>query len=179
MNQFDEFTLNEYLDGTLDEDTRQQVEQWLAESDAAQAMLAELQDTFSALDSLADVPLARDLSAAIVANIEGEETTVIPSWVRWLAGLQLIATIALSVALWPKWQPWLDAGRTALTLTFSQIEIPQINLGHQITVWITAVSQQIQLNAPTFELPTSQWGLLLALAFLAWLAGNRLLFIEE
>ncbi|KAA3660011.1 MAG: hypothetical protein DWQ04_20660 [Chloroflexi bacterium] len=179
MNQFDEFTLNEYLDGTLDAVSRQQVEQWLAESEEAQAMLADLQLAFSALGSLADAPLANDLSAAIVAQIEGEETAVMPAWVRWLAAIQLVAAIGMSFVLWPKWQPWLSAGRTALSTAFSQITMPQFDIGAQVMVWITAVSQQIQFTPPTIDLATNQWGLLLALAFLAWLAGNRLLFTEE
>ena len=179
MNQFDEFTLNEYLDGSLDEMTRQQVEQWLSESAEARAILAELQLTFSAMENLEDIPLEFDLSAAIVAQIEGEETAVFPTWARWVAGIQLIAAVSIAIAMWPIWQDWFSTQQTALSIAIAQFEFPTFTFWQQLSVWLTDMWQQIQIIPPTIDLATNQWSWLLALAFLAWIAGNRLLFSEN
>lgn len=179
MNQFNESILNEYLDGTLDESTHQQVEQWLAESEAARNMLADLQLAFSALSNLDDVPLTNDLASLIMAEIEGVETAVFPTWVRWLASIQLVAAVGLVVAYWPSWQQQFSASREIIYSLIININWPQIAIGEQIMDWGTAVWQQLQFNPPILNLATSQWSLLLVLAFLAWLAGARLLFSEE
>lgn len=49
MKEFNDDLLQEYLDGTLDDNTRQAVEAHLASSPAARAQLAELEVLFSSL----------------------------------------------------------------------------------------------------------------------------------
>mgnify|MGYP002625936686 CR=1 FL=1 len=88
MKDFNEDLLHEYLDGTLDDETRQAVEAHLANSPAAQAQLAELEALFSRLDALPELPLARDLAAVVVTEI-GQETAVSTPLPRWLWGLLL------------------------------------------------------------------------------------------
>ena len=179
MKQFDELTLNEYLDGTLDAATRQQVEQWLAESAEAQAMLADLQHTFTALAALDDLPLTRDLAAAVVAQIETEETAVTPAWMYLLLGGQLLAIMGMIIAIWPDIQIRLNSSRTILLTLMTQVSWPEFAIGSRLAAWGTAAWEQLQFNPPTLDLAAGQWGLLLSLAFLAWLAGNRLLFSED
>lgn len=179
MKQFDESTLNEYLDDALDAAVREQVEQWLAESAAAQQMLAELQQTFAALAALDDLPLSRDLSTAVIAHIDAAETAVTPAWMRLLLGGQLLAIMGMIIAIWPDIQMWFNSSRTLLITRMTQVSWPEFAMGSRFAAWGTAVWQQLQFNPPTLNLDAGQWGLLLSLAFLAWLAGNRLLFSED
>ena len=97
MQEFNDDLLQEYLDGTLDEEARQGVEAHLAESPESRAQLAELEALFSSLTALPELPLSTDLSVAVMAQF-GRETAVtrLP---RWLWGLLLGQLIVAALLL--------------------------------------------------------------------------------
>jgi len=176
MNELSDERLNEYLDGVLDAAARQDVAARLAESPTAQARLAELQMLFAAFDDVAEVPLTRDLAASVLAALQEPLEPETVRWLRYLPLLQLTAVTLLILLFWTTIQGWLLNGRTLLTTTLPTIQLPNLMLGETIRMWSTAVWQLAQTAAPQFNLATNQWLLLLSLALVIWLAGNRLLF---
>jgi anti-sigma factor RsiW len=180
MREFNEDLLHEYLDGTLDNKTRQAVEAYLANSPAARAQLAELQALFSRLDALPELPLTTDLSAAIVAEI-GQETAVSTPLPRWLWGLLLVQVLIALLLLgnvWASLLDWLGNGRQLAAEWIKTIQPPTLAFFEQFWAEVTAVWQQPNLPNLTIDLLTSQWALLFGLALIVWLAGNRLLFTD-
>jgi len=181
MTEFNEDLLHEYLDGTLDDKTRQAVEAHLATSPAAQAQLAELQALFSSLDALPELPLTTDLSAAVVAEI-GRETAVTNPLPRWLWGLllgQVLIALLLLGNVWTSLLDWLGNGRLLAAEWLTTIQLPTLAFLNEFWAEVTAVWQQPNLPNLSFDLPTGQWALLFVLALLVWLAGNRLLFTTD
>lgn len=181
MQEFNEDLLQEYLDGTLDDETRRAVEAHLANSPAARAQLAELEALFSSLDTLPELPLTRDLSAAVVAKI-GWETAVSTPLPRWLWGLllgQALIALLLLGNVWASLLDWVGNGRDVATDWFATFQLSALAWLREFWAEITAVWQQPNLPNLTVDLPTSQWALLFGLALLVWLAGNRLLFTAD
>ncbi|WP_420628794.1 anti-sigma factor family protein [Candidatus Leptofilum sp.] len=180
MNEFNEDYLHEYLDGTLDEQTRQAVEAHLAQSPGARAQLAELEGLFSSLDALPELPLGTDLSARVVAAV-GQETAVtrLPRWVWGLLLGQMAIALLLLGNVWPSLLAWLDNGRAMATDWLATVQLSTSALLTEFWAEVTAVWQSPTLPTFTIELPTAQWGLLLGLALVVWLAGNRLLFTTD
>ncbi|MAT97081.1 MAG: hypothetical protein CL608_08065 [Anaerolineaceae bacterium] len=181
MKDFNEDLLHEYLDGMLDDETRQAVEAHLASSPAARAQLAELEALFSSLDTLPELPLGRDLSAAVVAEI-GQEMAVSTSLPRWLWGLllgQALIALLLLGNVWTSLLDWLGNGRDIATDWFATFQLSTLAWLREFWVQITAVWQQPNLPNLSIDLPTSHWALLFGLALLVWLAGNRLLFTAD
>ncbi len=181
MTEFNEDLLQEYLDGMLDDKTRQAVEAHLASSPEARAQLAELQALFHELDALPELPLARDLSAVVVAEI-GRETTVSPTLPRWLWGLllgQLFIALLLLGNVWGSLLDWLGNGRAVAVDWFATVQLSVLVWVRDFWLGVTAVWQQPNLPNLTIDLPTSQWALLFGLVLIVWLAGNRLLFTAD
>lgn len=181
MQEFNEDLLHEYLDGTLDEERRQAVEAHLASSSDARARLAELQALFSSLDALPELPLTRDLSGAVVAAI-GRETAVstsLPRWVWWLLLGQVAIVLLLLGNVWASLLDWLGSGRQLAMSWINSVQLPTLTFFQQFWVEVTAVWQPPNLPNLAIDLPVGQWALLLGLALLLWLAGNRLLFTTE
>jgi hypothetical protein len=178
MNEIDEALLNEYLDGTLDEDRRRDVEALLARSPEARAMLVDLKQLFADFEALSDVSLETDLSASIVADIESQSSSfrVNSRWLRFLLLGQLVVALLLFSRLWSSVPAWIENGRQAITAPLSSLDISPLLVWDEIVAWGTAVIEQINVPIPTINLPAGQWILLFALALIAWLAGNRLLF---
>ncbi|WP_420641199.1 anti-sigma factor family protein [Candidatus Leptofilum sp.] len=180
MKEFDEDLLHEYLDGTLDEQTRQAIEAHLANSPEARARLAELEALFSDLDALPELPLATDLSARVVAEI-GQETAVarLP---RWLWGLML-GQVAIALLLlgnvWSSLLAWWGNGRAIAIDWFATLQLSTLSWLNEFWAGVTAVWQQPALPNLIFDLPTAQWALLFGLALVVWLAGNRLMFTSD
>ena len=181
MDEFNEDLLHEYLDGTLDHETRQAIEAYLANSSVARAQLAELQALFSDLDTLPELSLARDLSAAVVAEI-GQETAVATPWPRWLWGVLLGQAFVVLLLLGNiRWllQDWLGSSRQLAAEWMTEVQLPTLAFLNDFWLEVTAVWQQPFLPDLTIDLPVGQWALLFGLALVVWLAGNRLLFTPD
>lgn len=181
MQEFNEDYLQEYLDGMLDEEARQAVEAHLASSPQARAQLAELEALFASLDGLPELPLATDLSAGVVAQIQ-QETAVSTSLPRWLWGL-LLGQVAIALLLlgdrWLSLLDWLGNGRQLAFAWFDTVQLSTTTFFEQLWANFTSLLQTPDLPNLAINLPTSQWALLFGLALLVWLAGNRLLFTTE
>ncbi len=181
MNDFNDDLLHEYLDGTLDDETRRLVEAHLARSPGARAQLAELEALFANLEALPELPLSMDLSAAVVAAM-GRETAVARPLPRWVWGLllgQMAVAIVLLGTLWSSLQDWLNTGQAIATDWLATAQISVLNGLDAFWAGVTAVGQKPSLPTLTFDLPTAQWALLFGLALVVWLAGNRLLFVND
>jgi hypothetical protein len=181
MKDFNDDLLQEYLDGTLDEDTRQAVEAHLANSPEARAQLAELETLFSSLTALPELPLGTDLSVAVVAEI-GRETAVAKPLPHWLWGLLLGQTVVAALLLGNVWSSllgWWNMGQAIGTDWFATVQGSLLNWLEEFWQEVTAVWQQPNLPAFSIDLPATQWALLFGLALVVWLAGNRLLFVND
>ncbi|MEZ4593809.1 MAG: zf-HC2 domain-containing protein [Chloroflexota bacterium] len=181
MKKFNEDLLQEYLDGTLDEETRQNVEAHLASSPEARAQLAELEALFSSLAALSELPLGTDLSVGVVAEI-GRETAVTKPLPRWLWGLLLGQVLVAALLLGSVWSSLLDGlgtSRAIATDWWATVQVSVLNWISEFWVGVTAVLQQPNLPTVTIDLPAAQWALLFGLALVVWLAGNRLLFVRD
>lgn len=181
MQKFNEDQLQEYLDGTLDDQTRQAVEAHLASSPAARAQLAELEALFSSLDALPELPLTADLSVEVMAEIR-RETAVSAAWPRWVWGLllgQALIALLLLGTVWALLLDWLGNGRQLAASWLTTIQLPTLAFLQEFWAGVTAVWQSPSLPNLTFDLPTAQWALLFGLALVVWLAGNRLLFVND
>jgi len=177
MTHLDEFTLNEYLDGMLDAAARAETETRLAACGECRAAQAELQQLFTALAEVKELPLTADLSARVLAEIKPEVAAA--TWLRPLLLGQLLAAAAMLVWLWPLIGGWLRLAGTAVQTALSHLQPIQFSWGTWLAGWGTAVLSQLQNARPALDLAANQWSLLLLLALALWLAGNRLLFINE
>lgn len=175
MNHLDIYQLNEYLDGQLEKSERQAVETHLAACADCRAELANLQAVFLALDEVDEVVLAADLSARVLADWRTQSTPEPTFWLRPLLALQLAGAIGMLVWLWPVIGAWLMRLETAVA-AFPPI---QFDWGQQVIVWGTAVTQQLQSARPAIDLGTSQWALLIGLALITWLVGNKFLLTND
>jgi hypothetical protein len=189
MTEFNEDSLQEYLDGTLDDAARQAVEAHLVTSAEARAQLAELEALFSGLEALPEMPLAVDLSLGVVEQIRQEtaalskvEAAVSPSLPRWLWLLLLSQVVGAVFLLGNRWSVLLDGlenGRRLAGNWISSVQLPSLTFIAQLWANFIDLLQTPTLPNLSIDLPTSQWGLLLALALIIWLAGNRLLFTDS
>ncbi len=176
MNELNDDLLNEYLDGTLDAETRQAVETQLARDPAAQARLAELQNLFADLAQMGEAPLTTDLSAPVLAAIRAEKAEAAAWWLRWLPLLQLVVAGLLIGVFWVTLRELWDNGRTALANVIPTIQLPDLMLAELVASWLTAVGRTMAEFTPQINLATSQWIVLVGMALVMWLLGNRLLF---
>ena len=173
MNEKTENFLNEYLDGTLNEQQRQEAARLLAESAEAQAFFDELQQTFVGLAELDDVPMRRDLSSSIMTQIEAERVSRWANW--WLIG-QIVGITILLVFAWPILKLLLAEAGGILEISANlQLfdAIPQF--WQQLGSGVTAVFTTSTLSLPTFGLTPIQLTWLLGTAFVVWLLSNGLL----
>ena len=189
MTEFNEDSLQDYLDGTLDDAARQAVEAHLATSAEARAQLAELEALFSGLAALPEMPLAADLSAGVVAQIRQEtaalnevETAVSTPLPRWLWLLLFSQAVGAVFLLGNRWSVLLDGlenGRQLAVDWFNTVQLPSLNFFAQLWDNFTTLLQTPTLPNLSIDLPTSQWALLFGLALIIWLAGNQLLFTDN
>ncbi|MFZ1401315.1 MAG: zf-HC2 domain-containing protein [Candidatus Promineifilaceae bacterium] len=181
MKEFNDDLLQEYLDGTLDDATRQAVEGHLARSPQARAQLAELETLFANLEALPELPLGTDLSVAVVAEI-GRGTAVSKPLPRWLWGL-LLGQVAVAVVLlgnvWSSLVGWWGTSQAIATDWLATAQLAMLNGLDAFWAGVTAVWPQPNLPNLAFDLPAAQWALLFGLALVVWLAGNRLLFVHD
>ena len=177
MAELDDALLNEYLDGTLNEAARQEVERQLAQSPEAQARLAELQSLFAAFEDVTEVPLPNDLSTSVLAAIRSDETPQSTSWgLRLLPILQLVVVVILLGIFWTALLEWLQYGRANLSEFIPTVPLPALMPTEAVQDWLTAVWLEASNFSFQIELAAGQWLLLLSIALVFWLIGNRLLF---
>jgi anti-sigma factor RsiW len=179
MNHLDEFQLNEYLDGMLDPASQSAIEAHLTACNTCQAALDDLQAVFLMLDEVDEVALTTDLSARVLAEWQTQSQPESAAWLRPLLFLQGAGAIGMVVWLWPVIGGWLVGMETAVATTLSTFPPIQFDLWSRLLEWETAVSQQFQLVRPTIDLAAGQWALLIGLALIAWLAGNKFLLTIE
>lgn len=189
MQEFNDDYLHEYLDGTLNDETRQAVEAHLARSPGARAQLAEMEALFSSLDMLPELLLSTDLSVAVVAEIGTETATSttlsagvarpLPRWVWGVLLGQVVVAALLLGNVWSSVSTWLGAGQSIATDWLATVQITVLNWVNEFWMGITAVWQQPNLPTFSIDLPAAQWALLFGLALVVWLAGNRLLFVRD
>ncbi len=178
MNEREEFLIQEYADGELDDAQRADAEALLAASAEARAFLAELQSLDMQFAAIADVPLTRDLSVQIERQVAQESMSDIATslWGRWLLLLQILVAAVLLWQLWPRLNSWLGNGRIAFNALITDIEFPTVAFAELIDGWETAVFEQTDQFIPVINLPPQQWALIILVISVLWLAGNRLLF---
>ena len=189
MNHVDEFTLNEYLDEALPDRERKEVEAHLAVCAACQAELAELQQLFLTLTAVSEAPFTVDMSAAVKTQIE-QEKTVGSEQFSVNSGLllvfELVAAGVLLFLLWPTVQEWLLLARRWQVQFVLNVTWPELVFWAEMMERITAVStESVQLffnpiqSTSIIDLATMQWAILLGVALIIWVAGNRLLFTND
>ena len=188
IDHINEFTLNEYLDDALPETERRAVESHLTTCASCQAELAELQQLFFMLDSVAEASFTVDVATAVAAQIE-QESVNSKQWTvnsGVLLVLEIIAAGVLLFLLWPTVQKWLlPLGSWQAQFMADMIwptPISWVDMSERVTATSTgsvqAVFDQLQ-SAPPLDLATIQWAVLLGAALVIWLAGNRLLFTNN
>jgi anti-sigma factor RsiW len=176
MIHLDDYTLNEYLDGALDEPARLAVEAHLAVCAECRQTHSALQRVFGLLAALPEKPLTADLRAA--------PPIIVPNWLRPLAWLQVVAAAALLAVVWPGrltefaagWR-WLAASGSAwlgmLLLQLAQLSAARMAAVQHAMAQLSAWQQWAGPSAPG---PASAWALLAGVALAAWCVSLRLLF---
>lgn len=172
--------LNEYLDNASTE--RAFIESHLDSCDECAARLSTLQTLFADLDSLPEVTLSRDLSAASLwdaARFRPRPSLTVPQLPTWLtltASLQAAAAlVALIVAI-----PFFS-------IMLPKVEMPSFTtwlfeIQSLWTSWLDAIST---LQMPTFQpssIPTLEMSTLfiaLAIVSIFWIFGNGLLLRNQ
>jgi predicted anti-sigma-YlaC factor YlaD len=188
MTHIDEFTLNEYADNAMADEQRAEVEAHLQECADCQAVFAELQQLFFALDSAIEAPFTVDVSAVLEAQIEQE---VVKSE-KWsvksglLLVFEIVAAGVLLFLLWPTVQEWMQLAQRWQTQFAFNVTWPELVSWTEINRQITAVStdsiqavfDQIQATS-IIDLAAMQWVVLIGVALIIRLAGNRLIFTND
>lgn len=177
MIHLDDALLNEYLDGVLNARQQQEVASHLAACGECRAALADLQQLFTALAEVKELPLAADLSARVLADIAPEPES--SPWLRPLLIAQMATAVLMLGFLWPTIQNWLGVMGTAVSTAIAALPPVEIAIGERLAAWQTTLLAQLRFPNLPLDLAAAQWGILVALAFAAWLAGNRLLFVNE
>ncbi len=172
----EEWSLQEYLDDVLVDDSRQRLEMHLAECDDCAAKFASLKSLYSEMARLPDEPLAHDLSARVIRSLTLKEGRK-PTLHRVLAA-QLIAAIIVLLAIWPRISLELGNRYSLVQLLeplrkFADLSAQGILL---VREFFNGIHAQWMV---TFSMPAIEWpitGLPLALAvgamILLWLLGN-------
>ncbi|PIE80513.1 MAG: hypothetical protein CSA11_07890 [Chloroflexi bacterium] len=180
MAHLDELTLNAYLDDELPASHRAEAEAHLADCPACQAELAALQQLFFALDSAAEAPFTVDVSAAVAQQIAAESANRKQFSVS--SGLvlvsELVAAGVLLFLLWPtiqEWLGWIHGWQTQLAWN---ITWPDPISWAELHEQLSAIIQSIP-SLPAIDLATMQWFVLIGVALIIWLAGNRLIFTND
>lgn len=175
MKHIDESMINEFLDDELPADKQHALQAHLERCPVCRQRLGELRELFATLDAVTDVTLATDLSPRILARIH-QQTASMSAWFRLALAAQASATLLLLLGIWPSLERWLDQAARAIAQTPIRQPFPEQLLWEQLLEQASQALTSIQDATPTLEIATGQWGLLLAVAFLVWLLGNRLLF---
>lgn len=173
--------LNEYLDNALDAPARANVDAHLAGCSQCTAQLEMWRALFSELDTLTEEPLARDLSAGVLARLPLVQPRVQPT-LTWLFVIQALAAV-LVLALVTPFTLSLLTSAAALELSAQAQQagldfLASLNTdGQSLGAAIDAGLQQILANVAALSAPLAETSLLgvgvaLAAAFVLWVLGN-------
>jgi anti-sigma factor RsiW len=186
LSHLDDPTLNEYLDGALAPAQRSDIDAHLAACAECAARLSDLRALFATLDALPEEPLARDLTANVLAQLPTRPHIVARAALRLVFAAQALLTLVLLAVA----APLVTAGLTGLEpASFSQplsgfaaellnslmgawasLQAAAQNLWSQSVAWLWQFSAPAGVSAPML-----MWGLLLAAIALLWAFGNGVL----
>ncbi|MGQ0603669.1 MAG: anti-sigma factor family protein [Anaerolineales bacterium] len=184
MKHLTDELLNEYLDQALPADGRSQVEAHLAGCAECVARLDSLRSLFATLEALPTVPLARDLSAGVLARLPQPEPMLQPA-LNWVVIAQAVATAVLLAIAAPIFTTnVLPADLTSLSQPLLQIGADLL-AGLQAQ-WLSLLSTLAQwsswplagarsLTTPLAGTPAVLIGAITAMLVLLWIMGNGML----
>ena len=172
MNHLTDETLNEYLDDALTNPARTEAETHLRNCADCAARLAELSLVFSALASLPDFELERDLSASVVRRLTPRP--VLPRPIQWVVGLQFAAALTTLIASLPVLQSMFVFNVPAFTLP-SLLEV--LARYDEIMLNVQAFFAGIRQPEPSLGLNLSSLFITVTVfsVTLLWVVGNGLL----
>jgi len=169
MNHLTDDQLNEHLDNSLFDNSALR---HLESCDDCRARLEEFKRVFTALDSLPEAPLPRDLSTSILAQLSKESPTRSAPTLRWLSAIQSIGAVAIFV--------WLASSFTPPP-EISNYQLPTIDsIVASVILFLSSISVNLPdssalLSSSTIEIQTTSLIFLIASAAILWLVGNGLL----
>jgi predicted anti-sigma-YlaC factor YlaD len=180
----DETGLNEYLDGALPQPARQEAEAHLAACPQCAARLRELQAVFIALETLPETPLARDLSAGVVARLPAGQAPVLGRGLTWALAAQAVLAIGCLIFAW-QFADFTPVSQAVAGLQGSLVEAlrsawanlsaqGQADLASLAQNWSENLAAARTLTEPLGIWPATAWSAGLAALGLLWLAGNGL-----
>jgi len=184
MFHISEELLNTYLDEMLDESSRQKVKAHLDTCDQCSAQVNEMRALFSTLEDLPDMPLTRDLTPGVLAQLP--KAVNFP--VLWRQPAFVIQTL-LTILLLAVNFPMLRTLGQQIALWGNEIVPPTIKfptlaeMASQLTPLLTwkfgfsFALPELSLTIPTIPTipfsPDTNTGLLLVIfAGLLWVVGN-------
>lgn len=176
--------LNEYLDEALPAYRLSQVEAHLAGCAGCAARLDSLRLLFATLDALPVVPLARDLSAGVLARLPQPEPVWQPA-LNWVVIAQAVAAVVLLALAAPMITAnVLQADVTGLGQPILQFGADLLaGLQAQWLSWLSTLAQWSNwplagtrhLTTPLAGTPTVLIGAIAAMLVVLWIMGNGLL----
>jgi predicted anti-sigma-YlaC factor YlaD len=182
MLHLSEEVLNEYLDGALDGAARQLADAHLAGCSACRAQLDELRNVFVLLSTLADEASASDLATPVRSTADTAWPIARGRTMALLAAQGGVALILLAIS-WPGLSSMAGLGWTHMLADWSAWLVWQA-ASWELGSWLTKLAGYAGPPAWPDSMaaiigPTSVWGVALAGALAAWLAGNRLLLRDR
>ncbi|MCI0397635.1 MAG: zf-HC2 domain-containing protein [Chloroflexi bacterium] len=174
-------TLNEYLDGVLDEVAYRAAQEHLAGCPDCRQRLEALGQLFTALAGLPEAALAADLSGRVVAQLAAAARPwPVPAWLRLALAVQSASALVMLAVLWPTaWARLAEAGRALPEVLALLPAWSPAALLESAGAEIARLDAWLQTIRPETTLPATQLLLLAGLALLAWLAGNGLLLTQR
>ena len=187
MNHLTETLLNEYLDNTLDETARREVEIHVAACTECRAQLEDLASVFNLLATLPEEALARDLTPGILAHIPQKRSH--PFWRLTLAA-QTVAALGTMFWLAMTFAGSIKVPEISRLVEIALLRLPTFDLPPLILISETPVFNfplptldphlpTFHLLLPAFNLPTLQLAALLAAAMALWVVGNASLLCRR
>ena len=174
-----------FIDGELPSAEEAAFRQHLAVCPDCQSRLAGVMRLFGDIESLPELPLQRDLSAAVITELSSRQDSIqdLPWWLV-LQGAAAAGVLASWLALQPGRMPALAGifdqidlfvwwGRWVMP-RLSDLRIALATIPDQLSGWL-AIADAPQVWNPLSGLP---WVLVIAGSILLWLIGNGLLLDE-
>ena len=99
----DEATLNEYLDRRLTAASDRRARHHLGACAECRARLSQLKALNESLETLPEIPLARDLVRPVMARLASRPA---PRLLSWLTAVEAVGGTALAAYIWPRLAEW-------------------------------------------------------------------------
>lgn len=189
MNHLTEEQINQYVDLLLSNAEAEAVERHLLGCAICQKKVDELQQVFTALADLPEMPYQKDLTTRVLRLIEPPSATVperkptrtLPGWASGLAWAIAVLQVPLAgLALVYTW-PMLRALLAPIEPYFIQ-RWQGLSLGNGLAAWWNGWSSQVLHGIESLFTPShipnwnAQEGLLILAVLLAvWIVGNYLI----